>query len=79
MAATLSPSRLEHLLDRAEIRELTDYPALAAIAKAHPGHRGAAGLQRALAHYHAGTDLTRSDLEVLFRQLCRAMASRNRV
>jgi hypothetical protein len=33
-AATLAPSRLEDLLDRAEIRELTDYPALDARARA---------------------------------------------
>jgi very-short-patch-repair endonuclease len=71
MAATLSRSRLEHLLDQAEIRELTDYPALDAIAKAHPGHHGSSRLQRALATYFAGTDLSRSDLEILFRDLCR--------
>src|SRR3954451_5310156 len=36
LAATVSASRLEHLLDQAEIRELTDYPALDALARAHP-------------------------------------------
>jgi very-short-patch-repair endonuclease len=71
MAATLSPGRLENLLDRAEIRELTDYPALDAMARAHPGHRGAPKLQRMLATYYAGEDLTRSDLEILFKDLCR--------
>jgi very-short-patch-repair endonuclease len=71
MAAHLAPTRLEHLLDQAEIRELTDYPALDAIAKAHPGHRGAAKLRRTLASHDAGTNLTRSDLEIRFKQLCR--------
>jgi very-short-patch-repair endonuclease len=69
--ATLSPSRLEHLLDRAEIRELTDYPALDAIARAHPGHRGATKLRRTIATHYAGEDLSRSDLEILFKELCR--------
>lgn len=71
VAADLSLSRLEHLLDRAEILELTDYPALDAIAGAHPGHRGAAKLRRTLATYSAGTDLKRSDLEIVFNELCR--------
>jgi very-short-patch-repair endonuclease len=72
MAATLSPSRFENLLDRAEIRELTDYPALDAIARAHPGHRGARKLQKTLRSYYAGDELARSDLELLFKDLCRA-------
>src|SRR4051812_21905427 len=71
MAATLTRSRLEHLLDQAEIQELTDYPSLDAIARAHPGHHGAARLQRATATHYAGTNLTRSALEILFKQLCR--------
>jgi very-short-patch-repair endonuclease len=70
MAAILSRSRLEHLLDQAEIRELTDYPALDAIASAHPGHRGARRLRATLATYYAGSDLDRSDLEILFAELC---------
>jgi Transcriptional regulator, AbiEi antitoxin/Protein of unknown function (DUF559) len=70
LAATLSPSRLEHLLDRAEIQELTDYPSLDAIARAHPGHHGAAKLQRELRTNYAGTNLTRSDLEILFKDVC---------
>jgi very-short-patch-repair endonuclease len=72
MATTLSRSRLEHLLDQAEIQELTDYPSLDAIARAHPGHHGAVKLQRALSTHYAGTDLTASDLEILFKELCRA-------
>ena len=72
LAATLSATRLEHLLDQAEIRELTDYPSLDAIARAHPGHRGAARLQRTLLTHVAGSDLGRSDLEIVFKELCRA-------
>jgi very-short-patch-repair endonuclease len=71
MAATVTPSRLEHLLDQAEIRELTDYPSLDALARAHPGHHGAEKLKRTLHRYYAGEQLTRSDLEILFKDLCR--------
>jgi very-short-patch-repair endonuclease len=71
MAAQLTLSRLEHLLDQAEIAELTDYPALVAIASAHPGHHGAKRLERALRTHYAGTNLTKSGLEILFKQLCR--------
>jgi very-short-patch-repair endonuclease len=71
LAAVLTASRLEHLLDQAEIQELTDYRSLDAIARAHPGHHGAAKLQRATRTHYAGTDLTRSELEILFKQLCR--------
>ena len=72
MAALLSPSRLESLLDRAERQELTDYAALNAIARAHPTHRGAARLTRALESHYAGDGMTRSELEVAFLELCRA-------
>src|SRR4051812_39851018 len=44
LAATVTRSRLEHLLDQAEIRELTDYPSLDGLARAHPGHHGATRL-----------------------------------
>jgi hypothetical protein len=43
LAATLQPHRLERLLDQAEILELTDYPALDAMAGAHPAIRARAG------------------------------------
>ena len=61
---------LEHVLDRNEILELTDYPSLAALARGHPGHRGAHKLLTTMKTHDAGTNLTRSGLEVLFRQLC---------
>jgi very-short-patch-repair endonuclease len=70
LAAILSRDRLERALDRTEILELTDYPALDAIARAHPNHRGATKLRAAIVTYLAGT-LTRSDLEALFIALCR--------
>jgi very-short-patch-repair endonuclease len=71
LAAILPPRKLHRALDQTEILELTDYPALRAIARAHPGHRGAARLRRALDDHTAGTTLTRSDLEELFLAICR--------
>jgi very-short-patch-repair endonuclease len=70
LAATPQPHRLERALDQAEILELTDYPALNAIAQAHPGHPGAGRLRRVLAAYDAGATLKRSDLERLFLKIC---------
>jgi very-short-patch-repair endonuclease len=52
-------------------RELTDYPALDAVAAAHSGHRGARKLHEALRSHHAGTDVTKSDFEALFLGLCK--------
>jgi hypothetical protein len=78
LAATLQPARLEHLLDQAEIRELTDYPTLDAIARAHPGHRGARKLRAALHRHHAGSNLTNSDLEIASRSSAARAASRSR-
>jgi very-short-patch-repair endonuclease len=72
LAAVLPPRKLHRALDQTEILELTDYPALAATARAHPGHRGSARLRRALAEHTAGTTPTRSDLEELFLEICRA-------
>jgi very-short-patch-repair endonuclease len=71
VAATLSSRQLERALDQAEIQQLTDYPSLAAMARAHPGHRGARILTEALQRHTAGTTLTKSDLEELFLKLCR--------
>ncbi|HZC29721.1 MAG TPA: DUF559 domain-containing protein [Gaiellaceae bacterium] len=72
MAAVLSATRLENLLDRVERQELTDYPALEAIARTHRGHPGSAKLIRTLATHHAGADISRSELEIAFLELCRA-------
>jgi very-short-patch-repair endonuclease len=72
LATTLTASRLEHLLDQAEIRELTDYPSLEALARAHPGHRGSRKLRAALSRHDAGTNVTRSGLEIAFKAVCRA-------
>jgi Transcriptional regulator, AbiEi antitoxin len=70
LAATLNRDQLKRLLDQVELRELTDYPALDALARARAGHRGAARLRRALATYEAGSDRTKSGLERLFRTIC---------
>ena len=70
LAARLPSAYLEQVLNQAELRELTDHRSLAAVVNAHPGHRGAGRLARALAAHRAGADVTRSDLEILFRQLC---------
>lgn len=72
MAAGLAPTRLNRLLDQAEILELTDYPSLDALARAHPGHRGAPKLRRALETHTPGTTLTNGELEIRFLELCRA-------
>ena len=70
LAATLRQADLEYVLDRMEILELTDYPSLAALARAHTGHRGAHKLLATMRAHDAGANPTRSGLEVLFRQLC---------
>jgi predicted transcriptional regulator of viral defense system len=69
-AAVATDRELEYALDQAEIQPLTDYPALDALARAHPRHRGSVRLRRILADYEAGADNTRSDLEQAFLALC---------
>ena len=71
LAPTLKERELHRALDEAEIRELTDYAVLSAMAAAHPGHRGSGKLARALGEHYAGTTLTRSELEERFLALCR--------
>jgi predicted transcriptional regulator of viral defense system len=56
IAARLPATRLYRVLDQIEIRELTDYPTLRAIAAAHAGHAGARRLTEALRIHYAGTD-----------------------
>ena len=70
LAAFASDRRLKYALDQAELQELTDYPALDALARAHPGHRGSTRLRRLLQTYEAGTARTRSGLEIAFLELC---------
>jgi very-short-patch-repair endonuclease len=71
-AAIATDRELEYALDQAEIQELTDYPTLDGLARAHPKHRGSARLRRTLTEYEAGTSRTRSDLEKAFLALCLA-------
>jgi very-short-patch-repair endonuclease len=70
LAAVAGDRHLRHTLDQAEIQELTDYPALAALARAHPRHRGSTRLRQLLETHEAGTARTRSGLEVAFLALC---------
>jgi very-short-patch-repair endonuclease len=70
LAAKLGERELHRALDRTEILELTDYPALDALARARAGHHGAGRLRRALREHTAGTTLTRSELEERFLALC---------
>jgi putative AbiEi antitoxin of type IV toxin-antitoxin system/uncharacterized protein DUF559 len=72
LAVKLGGRPLEKVLDRTELLELADYPALRAMARAHPSHRGAPELLRTLNTHHAGTTLTKSELEERFLALCRA-------
>jgi very-short-patch-repair endonuclease len=69
-AAVATDRELEYALDQAEIQQLTDYPALDAIARAHPRHHGSTRLRRMLDVYEAGAAHTRSDLEKAFLALC---------
>src|SRR4051812_13177285 len=57
-AAIATDRELEYALDRAEAQELTDYPALDALARADPRHRGSGRLRRTLGAYEAGTART---------------------
>jgi hypothetical protein len=70
LAAVLNDEQLERALDQTELQRLTDYPALDALARAHPGHKGAKRLTTTLSTYEAGATLTKSDLEKLFLAIC---------
>jgi very-short-patch-repair endonuclease len=72
LAATLQRRPLERVLDSAENARLTDVASLAALARAHAGHRGAGKLLATLTTHAPGTTLTRSGLEELFLAICRA-------
>jgi very-short-patch-repair endonuclease len=71
LAATLQRRRLERLLDQAETTRVTDVPSLIAMARAHPGHRGAGRLLATLGTHRTGTTMTRSELEERLLRLCR--------
>jgi very-short-patch-repair endonuclease len=70
-AAIATDRELAYALDQAEVQQLTDYPALDAMARAHPRQRGSKRLRHTLAAYEAGSDKTRSDLEKAFLALCK--------
>src|SRR3954447_20984747 len=52
-AAIATDRELAYALDQAEVQELTDYPALDALARTRPMHRGSARLRRTLAEHEA--------------------------
>jgi len=69
IAATLARPALQRALERAEILRLLDVRALHATIDAHPHHRGRPSLAAALELYR-DDEMTRSDLEAFFRDLC---------
>ena len=71
LAATLSPQRLERVLERCEELELLDLAALEEILGRAGGHHVAAKLRAALAIYREEPAFVRSKLEQRFLQLAR--------
>jgi very-short-patch-repair endonuclease len=69
IAGTIARPALERALERAEILRVLDARALQATIDAHPRHRGCAKLVAALELYR-DDEMTRSDLEAFFRDLC---------
>lgn len=69
LAATMSTTRLDRAIERAEERGLFDLCAVDALLRRAGGHRGAGRLRRALAIYREEPAFTRSRLERRFRQL----------
>ena len=69
IAATLPHPALQRALERTEILRLLDTDALHATIPAHPRHRGRSNLAAALGLYR-DDEMTRSDLEAFFRDLC---------
>jgi very-short-patch-repair endonuclease/predicted transcriptional regulator of viral defense system len=70
LASSLPRRALERALDQAEILELFDLRHLVKTIDAHRGQRGARILAAALEGHHAGTTLTKSELEELMLALC---------
>jgi hypothetical protein len=64
--------RLERLIDEADRLRLCSESELREAVAAHPGHRGASRVARALAHHDVGSTLTRLELEERFLEMCRA-------
>lgn len=69
VAATLGAPRLARTVEQSEIRRLFDLAAVDSTIARNPNHPGAKPLRRALALYR-DDELTRSDLEAIFRGLC---------
>ena len=71
LAATVSTTRLDRAIERAEGRALFDLRAVDALLARVGGHRGAGRLRRALAIYRDDPAFIRSRLERRFRDLVR--------
>lgn len=71
MGATLSPSRLEMVLERSEQLGLFDLTAVEDVRRRYAHHPGAGALSRALSIYREDPAVTRSRLEKLFLALVR--------
>lgn len=69
IAGMIARPALERAIERAEILRLLDAARLRAVIDAHRRHRGAAPLRAALELYR-DDEMTRSDLEAFFRDLC---------
>lgn len=65
---------LERAVERAESLRIFDLAALRDVLDRAEGRRGAPALRKVLAHYDAAGELTRSELELRFLELCRAAA-----
>lgn len=70
LAGVLQRRPLERVLDQAEHARLTDVRSLVALARAHPGHRGASRLLTTLNGHEPGTTLTNGELEERFLKVC---------
>ncbi len=71
LAAVLDRRGPERVLHRAEQLHLLDLRAIEDILARNPTHQGAKRLRGARASHHAGSTLTKTEIEELFLQICR--------
>lgn len=73
LAAIATARELERALDEAEYQRILDPPPLLRTIEEVPSRRGMGALRRLMAERGAGLVVTRSELEKLFLDLCRAL------